>query len=424
MDSEGLVDGVAGRDELGRLRAFWTIWGGQAVSLAGSQAVQFALIWWLTVQTRDARILTLATALGLLPQVVLGPLIGVFVDRWNRKKIMWIADAGVALAAAGLAFLFASGRANPVQVLILLFLRALGAAFHAPAMLASTTLMVPPSRLNRVQGLNQGLQGLMQVLTPPLGALLIGILSMALVMCVDVVTALAALIPLMLIAIPQPSTTPGSPEERQRVIPAFIEGLGFLRNRTGHLLLVSMSAAINLFLVPAFSLLPLLVENSLKGEAVDLAWLTSAFGLGMLLGGLAVSVWRGPEKRIVSVLAGVGALGISVLAVGILPLRLPFLTAAILAVGLAAPFVNGPAQVILQTTIPPEMQGRVFSLITSLAGLTAPLGLGVAGFAAEWLGLRSWYVGAGLTCLALSLVGSLCRPLREIEETGTVQDGS
>ena len=77
---------------------FFTIWTGQAISLLGSQMVQFALIWWLTKTTESATVLTTATLVGILPTVILGPFVGALVDRWNRRKIIIFADSGIALA--------------------------------------------------------------------------------------------------------------------------------------------------------------------------------------------------------------------------------------------------------------------------------------------------------------------------------------
>src|SRR5688572_15127051 len=150
-------------DESRPMRPFLILWAGQSLSLIGSQAVQFALIWWLTERSGSATILATATLLGLLPPIVLGPVIGTLIDRWNRKRVMLAADGFIAVASLLLAWLFATGTAEVPHVLGLLFLRALGAAFHAPAMTASTTLMVPEKHYARIQGLNQSVQGILAI---------------------------------------------------------------------------------------------------------------------------------------------------------------------------------------------------------------------------------------------------------------------
>ncbi len=239
------------------MRPFFILWTGQSLSLIGTQGVQFALIWWLTETTGSATILATATLLGLLPPILLGPVVGALVDRWNRKTVMLAADGFVALASLVLAWLFSSGIADIPHVLALLFLRAVGATFHAPAMTASTTLMVPEKHLTRIQGLNQSMQGLLTIVAAPLGALLLAFLPMSRVMMVDVLTALSAILPLLAIRVPRPTRSGDLGESSVWADTA--AGFRYLVRRRGHRTLIAMSALINALLVPAFSLLPLLV---------------------------------------------------------------------------------------------------------------------------------------------------------------------
>ena len=159
-----------GSDRPVGMAPFMVLWTGQALSLLGSMGVQFALIWWLTRETGSASVLATAALLGLLPSVVLGPVVGVLVDRWDRKRVMLAADAMVALASLALAWLYLVGAATTGSVLASLFVRGLGGAFHAPAMLASTSLMVPAEHLTRIQGLQQMLLGGSNIVAAPLGA--------------------------------------------------------------------------------------------------------------------------------------------------------------------------------------------------------------------------------------------------------------
>ena len=175
------------------LRPFYTLWVGQAFSLLGSQLVQFALIWWLTQQTGSATVLALASMVGLVPQVALGPFVGPLVDRWNRKRTMILADAVVALATLALAILFWLGIVEIWHVYVILFIRALGGTFHNPAMTASTSLIVPPEHLTRIQGINQMLNGGLNIISAPLGALLLQLLPIQGVLLIDLVTAFLAI---------------------------------------------------------------------------------------------------------------------------------------------------------------------------------------------------------------------------------------
>ncbi|GJM44927.1 MAG: MFS transporter [Gemmatimonadota bacterium] len=412
MSGAGQTDQMNDRTET-PLRPFFTLWTGQTLSLLGSAAVQFALIWWVTKETGSATILATATLVGLVPQVVLGPVIGALVDRWSRKTIMLVADGVIGLASLVLAGLFLRGSAGPEHVLVLLFVRALGAAFHGPAMKASTTLMVPERLFTQIQGLNQSLEGLVLIVGAPLGALLYATLPMAQVMMLDVGTALLAIVPLIFIHVPRPRA---SSESEPSVWQEMMAGFSYLRDRKGHLTLIGIAAVLNLMLVPAFSLLPLLVLERLHGDAAQFGWSTSIFGVGMLAGGILLGVWGGFARRIVTTLLGMVALGLAVLAVGVTPEgNFTWLLGAMLAVGMMVPLVNGPVHAILQATIAPEFQGRVFTLLASLAGIMAPLGLLFAAPVAELVGVGTWYVAGGMLCVSLGALGFLLPTLMRIE---------
>jgi len=120
---------------------FFTIWGGQALSILGSQLVQFALIWHLTVKTGSATVLATASLVGMLPHVILGPLVDTLVDRWNRRLIMLFADSIIALATIVLALLFALDAAAPWHIYVVMFIRSMASGLHGNAMSASTSLM-------------------------------------------------------------------------------------------------------------------------------------------------------------------------------------------------------------------------------------------------------------------------------------------
>jgi DHA3 family macrolide efflux protein-like MFS transporter len=397
------------------MRPFFILWTGQSLSLFGSQAVQFALIWWLTEMSGSATILATATLLGVLPPIVLGPVIGALVDRWNRKTVMLAADGFVAAASLLLAWLFAAGVADVPHVLTLLFLRALGGAFHSPAMMASTTLMVPEKHLTRVQGLNQSMQGLLTIVAAPLGALLLAIFTMTGVMMVDVGTALLAILPLLAIRVPRPTRSDGL--RRSSVWAETAAGFRYLVQLRGHRTLIAMCALINALLVPASSLLPLLVLQRLNGGAAEFGWLASSFGAGLIAGGVALGAWGGFRKRIVTTLAAMIALGAAIAAVGLTPAS-SFLWALVSmsCVGLIVPLVNGPVFAILQATIAPDYQGRVFSLVGSLAGAAAPLGLIVAAPVAEIVGIGFWYLAGGFACVAMGIAGFFAPALMGIED--------
>jgi DHA3 family macrolide efflux protein-like MFS transporter len=385
---------------------FFTIWTGQAFSLLGSQLVGFALIWWLTKETGSATVLATASLVGLVPQVILGPLVGTLVDRWNRRMVMISADSIIALATLVLAALFWVGHMQFWYVYILMFIRSVAGGFHYASMQASTSLMVPKEHLARIQGMNQMLNGGMNIISAPLGALLLEMLPLQGVLAIDITTALIAVVPLFFIVIPQPVRTMAAAgvTAKTSVWAEMRQGLKYAFSWPGLVIIGIVATLINFLLTPAFSLLPILVTKHFNGQALQLAWMESAFGVGVLLGGLLLSVWGGFKRRMYTSIMGVFGIGIASLIVGLLPpTAFPLAVAALFLSGLANPIANGPLFAALQASVDPEMQGRIFTLIGSVASAMSPLGLIAAGPVADHLGVQTWFLMGGVVTILMAL---------------------
>lgn len=387
------------------------------MSLLGSQLAQFALIWWLTETTESPTILALAMMTGLLPQVVLGPVVGVFVDRWSRRAVMLAADATVALATLVLGLLFWQDAASVPAVFAVLFVRALGETFHWPAMAASTSLMVPDEHLTRIQGMNQTLDGGLRIVAAPTGALLLEGIGITGIIALDVATALFAIVPLLLIAVPQPEREAPAGRGLASIWQELGDGLRYVRARRALLLLIGTGLIVNLVLTPAMSLLPILVTGHFGGGALQLAWLQSSMGVGLVSGGLLLGIWGGFRRRIYTTLLALVGLGLAVTLVGLTPSGLlPLAIGGLFLIGGTLSLANGPVSAIMQATVAPAMQGRVFMLRGSLASLIAPLGLLMAGPLAELLGVRFWFITAGLVTLLVGVGSAFSRTLLAIED--------
>lgn len=399
-------------------RPFITMWVGQALSLLGSQIVQFALVWYLTRETGSATVLTTATLVALLPQIFLGPIAGSIVDRGNRRRIMIIADSSVALTTILLAVLFASGIVEVWHIYVLMLVRSLGGAFHQPAFTASTTLMVPKEHLSRVQGFNQTLQGGLTIFSAPLGALLLEILPMQGVLAVDVFTALIAIGSILFIAIPQPERKQLAEGERPSTLWQDTRaGFSYVLTWPGLMVILVMATLLNLLLTPAFALLPLLVSKHFGGGAQELAILDVGFGIGVIAGGLLLGVWGGFKRRIVTAFVALICLGIGTGAVGLISADAFFLAvAAFVFAGISNPIVNGSIGATLQAVIDPGMQGRVFTLVGSLAMAMSPIGLLLAGPIADFLGLQSWFLLGGGLCIFMGLLAFMLPSVMKLED--------
>lgn len=411
------IAGAAEEDSRWKGR-FFTIWTGQALSLIGSGLTQFALAWWLTIETGSATVLALATLAALLPQVLLSPFAGALADRLNRKAILILADSLIALATALLLLLWWSGQMQIWQVYAVLFVRAAGSAFHMPTMSATTTLLVPKSQLTRIGGLNQMLQGVTNVLSPMLGALLISVADLGTVLAIDIITAAFAIVPLFFFVIPQPP----APESAQgsgivkTTLNDLREGLRYVGARRGLVYVLIISTSLNFLIAPAFSLLPLYVNKDFGGNAQMLAWAEMAIGIGTILGGVALAAWGGFKNKVVTSMLGVLLIGVGATLIGLAPEALFWvLVVGGFVFGFAASLANGPIFAVLQTVVAPEMQGRVFALIMTAALAITPISLLVAGPLADAFGIRLWYLLAATACFVVAVVGYLTPDIHDLE---------
>ena len=395
---------------------FFTIWGGQAFSLLGSRLVQFALVWWLTKTTGSGTVLATATMAALLPGVVLGPFIGPLIDRWNRRRVMIVADTLIALSTAALAILFALGAIEIWHVYLIMLARSIGSSFHWPAMQASTTLMVPKEHYSRIAGLNQSLQGVANIVGPPLGALLLEFLPMYGVLSVDVLTAAIAVLPLLFIVVPQPKAADGP---RPTFLRDMVEGFRFVWSWAGLLGLVLIVSLLNFLLAPASSLIPLLVTNHFGGGAFHLAGLQAAMGVGIILGGLLLTAWGGFKRRIATAMFGIALLGAASILLGLTPASLFSLAiAATFLLGVMQPIANGSIMAAIQASTPPDLQGRLFSLTGSAAGMMMPIGLAIAGPLSDRYGANVWFLVGGGAAILLGTAAFFVPAIMNLEEQG------
>lgn len=421
QNSVGLFVGVDSfenaKSESRMMRRFFVIWSAQASSIIGSQLVQFALVWWLTIETGSATVLAFATMMALIPVIVVGPFVGPLVDRWNRRWVMIFSDASIAAATMVIVLLFSLDIVDVWHIYVLMFVRGSGGAFHFPAMMASTSLMVTKKHLARVGGMNQALSGAVNIVAPPIAALLIVLMPMYAILSIDVVTALIAITPLLFLKIPQPVRR-AEATEKLTVIDDMRAGFRFLRSWKGAGVLIVMVMIVNLVLTPTMSLTPLLITSHFGLGVEEFALFEAVEGLSLLLGGISLGIWGGFKKKAVTMLFAGPMAGLGTMAVGLCPSDAFYIALiGIFSAGFMIALVNGSAQALMQATIPPDMQGRVFSLVMSGSAAMAPIGLAVAGPVADAFGVPIWYVAAGVTLTVVMACGFLIPSLLRMEDT-------
>ena len=385
---------------------FFTIWIGQAFSMLGSHLVGFAFVWYLTEQTGSATILAVGSLMNMLPSVLIGPIAGAYVDRWNRKVVMAVFDSITALFTLLIAVLFIFDSAQIWHIFLVMFIRSTCGQFQWAAMTASTSLMVPKEHLPRIAGANQTLNGIMNIIAPALGALFIELFPVQGILMIDVSTAVLAVAPLLFFKIPQPARVNGGNVEPGSKGPSiwqdFSEGWRYVTGWTGLMAIIFLAMLVNFLINPAFSLLPLVITEHFGKGAYELAFINSAFGVGVILGGVVLSAWGGFKNQILTSLLALSLSGVAVLSVGLAPQN--FYIIALIGMslfGFLNPMINGPIFAIMQAKVEPEIQGRVFSLLSAGAGLASPLGLAIAGPVSDATNNQFWFqLGGILTIIA------------------------
>ena len=397
-------------------RRFFTFWFAQALSMIGSNLAQFAITWWMTKATGSATVLATATLFAILPGVLLGPLAGVFVDRWNRRAIMLVADGVGALSAALLVLLFWTGTIQVWHIYAITFVRSLAGTFHFTAVQSSTSLMVPKDQLARIAGLNQTIQGINMVVAPPLGALLLELLALPGMMAIDVVTALLAMALVFTITIPQPQAATTATKQLS-VLADLSTGLRYIWQWPGLFLGMCLSSFLNFLLNPAFSLLPILVTNHFQGDALQFATLNTTLGLGFVAGGLLLGVWGGFKRRIYTAVSGIVGMSVGALLIAIAPADGYWVAVAGMAIfGILNPIANGPFMAIMQAVVAPEMQGRFFTVMNTMSAAMSPLGLLLAGPVADAFGVQIWFLIGAIGLLVIGGLFLLIPSLRNLED--------
>ena len=388
---------------------FFVLWGSQALAALTSEVLQFALIWWLTAAFDSATVVGVATMTALLPRALLGPFMGALVDRWNRRIVLLASHGVIIVSLLCLGYLFWAEATSLGVVYLIILARACGKSFQMPAMLASTALMAPGKHLPRIAGLNQMLQGLILVVSPALGAVLVHALPLPVIVAVDVAGALLAVAVLLFVALPNPQrdARAGAPRAGWRSLWEDVRaGLRYVWDWRGAPEMLGISAAMNFLSTPAFMLTSMLVIRRFGGAEREFGIIGAAVGMGMVCGGMGLSVWGGFRRPMQTSLVGIVGMALAILVAGLAPASSFWLAVGSMAAGgFMTPVCMAPIQALVQKSVAPTMQGRVLSLLDSISTAIAPLSVAIAGPVFDSLGPQVWYVGAGVLALFIGLRG-------------------
>ena len=228
--------------------------------------------------------------------------------------------------------------------------------------------------------------------------------------------------PLFFVRIPQPERTTAAVGE-QSILADIRFGLRYIWGWPGLTVLIGFAVVFKIALTPAFALIPLLVSQHFGGGAAQLSLLEAIAGVGIILGGVTLSIWGGFKRKIYTTMVGVVIFSISFVVLGLVPSGMFWLAlVCIFVVGLMLPLIDGPIMAILQSTVAPDVQGRVFTMMSSLLNVTGPISLAFAGPVSDRLGLQVWYLAAGVLCGISGLMGLFIPAILNIEQNNNGQE--
>ena len=387
-------------------KQFALIYVGQAFSLLGSAAVQFAIIWWLTIQTESAMTLAMASIVAFIPTMVLGPFAGVWIDRYNRRSVMIAADCLVALSSLILGIVFLVVETPPIWfIYCILFVRGVGNTFHGPAMQAAIPMLVPVEMLTKAGGWGSFVNSASAMLGPVLGAALMAFLPIASIMLVDIFGAIFAVVCLLFVVIPDIPQT----GEKVQLLSDMKQGLAAIRANKPLMAVLLPMLLVNILFMPLGSLFPLLVRTHFMGEAWHNSIVEFVFAGGLVVSSVVMGICGGMKKRFLMASLAIGILGFTSLVSGALPASAFWVfVVCCFFMGSTGTFINVPLMAYTQETIAPEKMGKVFSLLMTGMTLAMPIGLLVAGPVSEIIGIDRWFLWSGI---ALVFTGIICRIL-------------
>jgi DHA3 family macrolide efflux protein-like MFS transporter len=358
------------------MRAFAVVWLGQVVSLCGSALSSFAVGVWVYERTGSATQFALIALFSSLPGLLLAPIAGVLLDRFDRRTLMLLADSGAGLATLSMALLLWAGLLQVWHIYVIVAVNRIFDSLKVPALSASTTLIVPKSQLPRASGMAQVGPAVAQIAAPVIAGVLLLWIGLEGVLVVDFATFLVAAATVFPFAIPRPQVSAAGSAARGSFWGEALSGWSYIRERPGLLGLLAFFAGSYFSLGIVQVLLTPLVLSFTTPAALGtvLSLSTSA----LLLGGLAISVWGVPRRRVAAILLFTLMQGLALFAGGLRPNTI-LITLGAFVVLCGTPVVRACSEVLWQTRVEPDLQGRVFAMRRLIGGSTLPLAALVAG---------------------------------------------
>jgi len=355
------------------MRIFLTLWLGQSVSAIGTGLGSFALGVWIFQKTGSATSFAMMGFAAATTMLVISPFAGSLADRWDRRRLLLLSDLGSGATTLAMAALLFTGRMQPWHVYPIVVLMVGFTAFQGPALLASVSMLVPRDQLARASGMTQTSRAVAQIIGPLAAGMLVGKIGYSGVILIDCTTFLFAVLTILLVRIPSPPRRQGV---RRSPLGDLRYGWEYLRGLPGLFALLSLYAVTNFCMGMVQVLLTPLVLSF--ATPVELGTVNSAGAAGVMLGGLVLSLWGGPRRRVLGIFVFLVVQALILFVGGVQP-SIPLLTLATCAFMFTVPIATACNQAILQSKVAADVQGRVFAVAGMIAACSMPVASLIAG---------------------------------------------
>ena len=377
---------------------------GQTITTFGSFLVQYAIMWHLTLTTKSGLVLALAAVFGFLPQAVVSIFAGVWADRVNRKMMIIVSDSVIALSTLILAMYMLSGVEDLWLIFLVMAVRSIGAGVQMPAISALVPQIVPTDKLLTVNGINSSISSSLQLLAPVAAAGVYASMSLAAILFIDVITAVIGLSLLATVAVPTLARV--ASEDKPSYFADLKEGMSYIFSNQLVRWVMAIFAIIFLLIVAPSNLSPLMIARTFGGEVWMLTVLELSFGVGMLIGGALIAVFAKKIDRIGLIIGSSILFGLLAVGMGFSTNLIVFF-ALFFVVGIAVPAFSTSAMTLLQETVEPERQGRVFGFLGIVMAVAMPLGMSILGPLADVVSVELLLIVTGIATVVIAVVAVL-----------------
>ncbi len=360
-----------------QLRSYLLLWSTQTLSALGSGMTSYALVLWLYLRTGSALQTALLSVCSYAPYVVMSVFAGALSDRWDKKRTMLVCDLLAAVSTVAVLVLIRADTLLPWHLYVLNALNGLMNTVQQPAGEVAATLLIPKELYQQTSGLRSFSQSLNSILTPVLATALFAFAGIGWVIAVDLATFGIAFLTLWLF-IDLPERGAGE-HPREKLLTSAGKGLGWLRRNPLILTLILFLSAINLVASTYDAALPAMVLSKINGGETVLGLVNTCVGLATLAGSALAALLPAPKNRVrVICLTLLFSMCTENFILAFIDVPLAWCIGAVLG-WITIPVMNANMDVIFRSTIPLDMQGRVYSCRNSLQFFTIPVGFLLGG---------------------------------------------